>query len=328
MANEVLELLLHADGFLSGQAISNQLGVSRAAVWKKVKALQEAGYEIDSVTNRGYRLRACPDVLTQEQLRAALGPHPWADQIVLRETVDSTNNLAKQLGADGAPSGTVVMANEQTGGRGRLGRSFSSKAGTGLYFSLLLRPDAAPDRLAALTACVAVATCDAILEVCGVRPGIKWTNDLVLNGRKLSGILTELSLEAEAGTVSYVVIGIGINVNQKLEDFPPEVQPVATSLLMATGQKVQRAALAAALIRSLSRMAETYLTEKAVWIDRYRADCLTIGREVQILRGEHAEPAHCDGVDEDAALLVSYPDGRRERIFSGEVSVRALYGYV
>ena len=104
MANEVLELLLHADGFLSGQAISNQLGVSRAAVWKKVKALQEAGYEIDSVTNRGYRLRACPDVLTQEQLRAALGPHPWADQIVLRETVDSTNNLAKQLGADGAPS--------------------------------------------------------------------------------------------------------------------------------------------------------------------------------------------------------------------------------
>lgn len=326
--DEVLKLLQSADGYLSGEAISRQLGVSRAAVWKRIKALEQAGYEIESRTNRGYRLVQAPNLLTDETVAAALGAHPWADMIRVFDTVDSTNNVAKQLGAASAPAGTVVVANQQTAGRGRLGRQFRSDAGMGVYLTALLRPNVRPDALPPVTAMAAVAACDAVEACCGVRPQVKWTNDVILNRRKTCGILTELSVEAESGMVSYLVVGIGVNVCQKETDFPPEIREIAGSLEMAVGGPVCRAKVAAALIEALARLDAALNGDWKNWMERYRADCLTVGKAVQILGDGAARPARCEGIDDTGALLVVYPDGTRERIFSGEVSVRGLYGYL
>jgi BirA family biotin operon repressor/biotin-[acetyl-CoA-carboxylase] ligase len=328
MHDQVLQFLRATDGYLSGQEISRRLGVSRAAVWKIIQTLREEGYEIESGPNRGYRLVSGPDLLNQAELLAALGDHPWADRLVVLPTVDSTNNYAKKLAAEGAPHGTVVVANAQTGGRGRQGRSFASPEGVGIYLTVLLRPQARPDQISHLTAMAAVAACDAVETACGVRPGIKWTNDLVLDGKKLAGILSELSVEWESSCIDHVVVGIGINCNHTLDQFPPEVQPMATSLQLSLGHPVRRCELVAALIRALSAMADGLLTEKQQWMDRYAADCVTLGRDVQVLRGNTCRTGHADGLDPDGALRVTYDDGTQETVFSGEVSVRGLYGYV
>ncbi len=328
MHDQVLQLLRGAEGFLSGQAMSRQLGVSRSAIWKIIQSLREEGYEIASVTNRGYRLVSGPDVLSAGEIRAALGDHPWADKLVILPEVDSTNTYAKKLAAEGAPHGTVIVADAQTGGRGRLGRSFASPPGVGVYFTALLRPQTRPEQLPHLTAMAAVAACDAVEAVCGRRPGIKWTNDLILDGKKLAGILTELSVEWESGQTDYVVLGIGINCNQTAQEFPPELQETAISLQMALGHAIRRSALAAALVRAVSAMSDGLLTEKSAWLQRYAAGCLTIGQDVQVLRGGSVRRGHADGIDENAALLVTYDTGEQEAVLSGEVSVRGLYGYV
>lgn len=198
----------------------------------------------------------------------------------------------------------------------------------GVYLSALLRPNLRPDELPPVTALVAVAVCDAVQAVCGQRPQIKWTNDIILQQRKICGILTELSVEAELGVVSYLVVGAGVNVRQREADFPPELQAVAGSLYALTGIMVPRARLAAEMIRAFSRMEQALCGDWHSWMDQYRADCLTVGKEIQILRNGTAQRAHCDDLDETGALLVTYPDGTKERIFSGEVSVRGLYGYL
>ena len=238
MKDQILELLRREPGYLSGQEMSNRLGVSRAAVWKAVEALRKEGYTIDSAPNRGYRLNAPTGRLSLREISARLEDHPWASLVQVLDCVDSTNNLAKTLAAQGAPAGTVVIAERQTGGRGRLGRGFSSPPGMGVYLSVILRPDAPPERLMHLTCAVAEVLCDGVEAASGLRPGIKWTNDLVSGGRKLCGILTELSLEAESGHVQYAVVGAGVNCGQKLSDFPPEIQDIAGSLTMLTGKPV------------------------------------------------------------------------------------------
>ncbi len=323
----VLQLLREAGGYLSGERMSRELGLSRTSIWKAVQSLREDGYRIESVTNRGYLLLSPPDRIEQDEVRRLLGEHPWAARTVVEQELGSTNTVAKELAVRGAPAGTVVIAERQTGGRGRLGRSFDSPAGLGLYLSVILRPEAPPSSLLHLTAVAAEAAVEAVMEVAGARPGIKWTNDLVLEGRKLAGILTELSIQAESGLVDYAVVGIGTNCNHCEEDFPPELRETAVSLLQVTGRRVDRCAYAAALIRALERADRTLLTEKAAWLARYAEDCLTIGRDVKLLRGGEVRLAHADGIDADAALLVTYEDGTREAISSGEVSVRGLYGY-
>lgn len=324
----VLAFLREQDGYVSGQEMSRRLNLSRAAVWKAVQALREDGYAIDSATNRGYRLLAATEQLCQREILRVLGDHPWADRITVLESVDSTNTLAKKLAAEGAPHGTVVVADRQTGGRGRMGRSFSSPPGVGVYLTVILRPSAPPQQLLHLTAVAAEATVEAIEETVGLRPGIKWTNDVVLERRKCVGILTEMSIQAESGLVDYVVVGIGTNCNHTPEDFPEEVRPVAISLREATGKAVDRNAYAAALICQLYRADQGLLTEKAAWLRRYAEDCVTIGQDVQVIRNGQVRPAHADGIDEDAGLLVTYPDGSKETVSSGEVSVRGMYGYV
>lgn len=322
MDKQELLALLRREAYVSGAELGRRLGVSRAAVSKAVAGLKKEGYEIDSVPNRGHRLVAEPDRLELAAIRSALGGHPWAGTVELLPTVDSTNNYLKTLGASGAPHGTVAIAEAQTGGRGRLGRRFDSAPGAGVYLSVLLRPACPPQALMTLTAQAAVATRRAIRTVTGAETGIKWVNDLVLNGRKLCGILTELSIEAESGLVSYAVVGVGVNCNRAVADYPPELRDTVGSLRSETGTRVDRNALAAAMIRELSAL------PALDWREEYRSACVNLGREVQILApGRPPRIGKALDVGPDAELIVQTETGT-EAVRSGEVSVRGMYGYV
>ena len=266
--------------------------------------------------------------MKQKILSYLPGDHPWQNQIYWFDTIDSTNTRAKEMASSGAPHGTVLIAGHQTAGRGRLGRSFQSPAGLGVYMSVILRPNCSPAKLMHLTCATAVAMCDAVEQAAGIRPGIKWTNDLVLGKRKIAGILTEMALDAKSGLVDYAVVGIGINCRQRLTDFPEEIRGFAGSLSMALDRDVSTAAMAAAMIGSLHTMSRDLFLPVGVLMDRYRADCITVGRDISLLRGDSVRHGHAIGVDDLGALLVRFPDGHVEAVNSGEVSVRGMYGYL
>ena len=253
---------------------------------------------------------------------------PRQDSLLWFDTIDSTNTRARELAAQGAPHGTVLIADHQTGGRGRRGRSFHSPAGSGIYMSVILRPNCAPAELMHLTCAAAVAMCDAVDAVCGIRPGIKWTNDLVFGKRKIAGILTELGISPK-GNLDYAVIGIGINCSQKESDFPEEIRSIAGSLQSVTGRDIDRAKVAAAMADALCRMDRILLTEKASIMDRYRRDCITLGQYVSVVKADGvSRHGTALDIDEDGGLLVCFENGCTETVNSGEVSVRGMYGYV
>jgi len=262
----------------------------------------------------------------KEQILSFLPPeYPWKDRLFVFPELDSTNNRLKVLASQGAPHGTVLIADRQTGGRGRMGRSFLSPPGVGIYMSILLRPECAPQELMHLTCAVAAAMCRAVERSVGLRPGIKWTNDLVLGKKKLCGILTEIGIEAESREVDYAVVGIGINCAHA--ELPPEVAAMSADLETATGKKPDRSRLAAELVRSLYEMEQALFTQKDAWLAEFSAHCVTIGQDVKLVRGDEVQFAHADGIDGEAALRVTYPDGTAGVIASGEVSVRGMYGY-
>lgn len=246
------------------------------------------------------------------------------DNWLVLEEVDSTNTYAKQLALQGAADGTVVLAQRQTAGRGRLGRSFQSDAPLGLYLSVLWRLDVAAEELMILPALAAVAACRAVERVCFCKPEIKWPNDLLLQGKKIGGILTESVWDAEQCAT---VVGIGINVSHKREDFAPELREMAASLQMLLGEDVSRSALAAALIEELDILHVQALAQRENWLAEYRRRCLTLGKEVQIIAGEERCVATAMDVDENFGLVVCQKDGTRNTVRAGEVSVRGLYGY-
>ena len=253
---------------------------------------------------------------------------PWQDSLLYFDSIESTNTLAKQLAAYGAAHGTVLIADHQTGGRGRLGRSFHSPAGSGIYMSVILRPDCAPQELMHLTCAAAVAMCDAVERSCGIRPGIKWTNDLVVGKQKIAGILTELGL-GTGGKVNYAIIGIGINCCQDVSDFPEEIRSVAGSLHSVTGKSIDRASVAAAMMDALYRTDQILLTEKASLMDAYRRDCMTLGQSVSVVKADGSvRHGTALDIDEDGGLLIRFTDGSEETVTSGEVSVRGMYGYI
>ena len=253
------------------------------------------------------------------------GDHPWQNHIQWFDSIDSTNTRLKELAQQGAPHGTVLIADHQTGGRGRLGRSFQSPGGVGVYMSVLLRYSVPPNALMHLTCAGAIVACDAVANATGLTPGIKWTNDLVHNKRKLAGILTELVLLPEE---TAAVIGIGINCCQQLTDFDPTIQSFAGSLAMATGKPVDRAKIAAALILAFSQMDQNLFSCKEQLIRRYERNCITIGQDISLVRGAEIRHGYATGIADDGALLVRFPDGHSETISSGEVSVRGMYGYI
>ncbi len=265
----------------------------------------------------------------KEQILSLLSKeYPWKEHFHWLEETDSTNDRLKAMARQGAPHGTVLIADRQSGGHGRMGRSFHSPGGVGIYFSILLRPQCAPGELMHLTCATAVAMCNAVEAAAGFRPGIKWTNDLVHQKRKLGGILTELGLSAK-GTVDYAIIGIGINCCQQQADFAEDIRQIAGSLSMVTGRKIDRAQVAAAMMEALWQMDKMLLTEKARILKAYQNDCITIGQEVSLLQvGKEVRHGKAVDMDDEGALIVAFADGHRETVNSGEVSVRGMYGYL
>lgn len=266
--------------------------------------------------------------MKQDILNNLSAEYPWREHFHWLEETDSTNDRLKAMARQGAPHGTVLIADRQTGGHGRMGRSFHSPGGAGIYCSLLLRPQCSPGQLMHLTCAVAVAMCDAVEKAAGFRPGIKWTNDLVCQKRKLGGILTELGLSSN-GTVDYAIIGIGINCSQQEADFAEDIRGFAGSLSMVTGKEIRRSTVAAAMMEALEIMDRNLLRHKEEIMNQYRRSCITVGQDISLLRvGEEVRHGKAVDVDEEGALVVKFADGHTESVNSGEVSVRGMYGYL
>lgn len=259
----------------------------------------------------------------KERILNHLLHHPWTELIQVHEVLDSTNTYAKVLARQGAPEGTVVIAQSQTGGRGRLGRSFHSPKDSGLYLSLILRPNCPASALMHLTCAAAVATCDAVEQTCGLRPGIKWINDLVMDGKKLGGILTELIFDGN-GTVSAAVIGVGINCRAVV--FPEELQSLACSLSQFAAE-ADPGLLAANLIQSLSGMNQQLFSHRDLIMECYRQNCVTLGKQIRVLSPSSVETGVAESLNNDGSLTVRLENGQQKTVNSGEVSVRGLWDY-
>ncbi|WP_409969272.1 biotin--[acetyl-CoA-carboxylase] ligase [Bengtsoniella intestinalis] len=327
MSRQAVLSLLRQGGYVSGQAISQRLGLSRAAVWKAVDGLRKDGYEIQARTGLGYCLGQTPDLLTQGEIQSYLPQGlTIAHTLDALETVDSTNSYLKTLAVQGAqlaPHGTVVVSDCQSAGRGRMARSFHSPAGTGIYLSLLLRPQCAPQALMPLTAMAAVAICRAVEEICGLQAQIKWPNDIVVAQKKLCGILTELSIEGETGRVDYVVLGMGINVGQTA--FPDELTACAVSL-QQMGYTVSRPQLTALMLKHLDALSQS-LQAPQTYLAPYRERCVNLGKALEIVRLDGtSQPVTGHAIDDTFALVVRHVDGTLETLQSGEVSIHGFYG--
>ena len=326
MKGEILKLLKETDGYVSGQELCRRFGVSRTAVWKVINQLKEEGYEIEAVRNRGYALKGAGDVLSEAELLSCLKTEWAGGRTVYFDATDSTNVQAKRLAEAHAPHGTLVVSDRQDGGKGRRGRSWASPSGVGIWMSLILRPEIAPSSASMLTLAAALAVREGIQEETGLSPLIKWPNDLVLNGKKICGILTEMSTELME--IQYVITGIGINVNQR--EFPPEIRDTATSLSLEAGRSFRRSSLIAAILKAFEKDYTAFLKtgDLSLLMEEYNACLVNRGKEVCILDPSGEYRAVAEGIDESGSLLVTLPDGTRREIISGEVSVRGIYGYV
>ena len=328
LKDDVLKLISKEDGYISGEAISHKLGVSRAAVNTAVKALREDGYEIESSTNKGYLLTNSPDILSKGSVSVYL-PDSRCEDLLVFDSVDSTNTVLKDLASKGAKSGTVVIADHQTGGKGRRGRSFASPSGEGIYMSYLFKPESGFDKISDLTSWTAVAVSDAIRNAYGVDSQIKWVNDLLMNRKKICGILTEVTVEGESGFIDTCIIGIGVNVNEA--SFPSELSEIATSISIENGgTKFIRAKLASEMIKSMDKLASNWPSGH-YYLERYRELNITTGSRItafpQMTENGQGRTGESIAINEDFSLKVKFDDGSVENLRSGEVSVRGLYGY-
>ena len=318
----ILSLLeTHREQAFSGEALARQLGISRAAVWKAIKELQSQGHSIEAVPNRGYTMRSTSEVLSEQGVRPYLrGAVP---RLVVEKEVESTNVTAKALAAQGAPHGTLVVADSQTGGRGRRGRRFLSPPGTGLYLTMVLRSGLPMECVVPLTSAAAVATYRAIRKVCGKELSIKWVNDLYWKGKKCCGILTEAAADMESGGVDYVVVGIGLNLLEPEGGFPPELRDIAGPIF-EPGEPVQRCRIAAEIANELLDMAAAL--PATPFMEEYIRRNLVPGRDIFVVQNGTRRPAHALAITPDGHLLVENPDGKTEELSFGEVSIRMNEG--
>lgn len=325
MKQRILELLKEHSDYVSGQDICNQLGVSRTAIWKNINVLKKEGYQIDSINNKGYKLLAEPDVIDELRIREYLRTKWLGNTIFYEQEMDSTNIQAKRLGEHNAVNGTVVVTECQTAGRGRRGKTWVSPTGN-CYFSILLRPEVLVDRASIITLVSAMALAKTIKQVTALDTMIKWPNDVIANGKKLCGILTESSTDLEY--INYAVVGIGINTNQV--DFPEEIKEIASSIRIETGKKVNRAELLGNFLNIFETYYEIFLeTEDLTKLsEEYNNLLVNRGKEVKIIEKEQERVLTAIGIDRRGGLIVEDRNGLQETIISGEVSVRGLYGYV
>ena len=306
-------------GFVSGADLSQQLGVTRAAIWARIEELRKLGYDIAASPHHGYQLLDVPDVLHADDLLSLVqGNKVVGRDIRVFEQTDSTNDVVEKLARDGVKEGVVVFAEAQSKGRGRLGRKWISPPRKGLWFSVLLRPDLRPQAATQLTVAAATALVRAIREQTGLAPEIKWPNDILIKGRKVAGVLTELS--AELDHIKHLTLGIGVDVNLNASDFPAEFRKLATSLKLEAGRHLQRSDLAAAILRELDRDYDRIRRQEFESVaDEWQRQCVTLGRRVSIHVGARVLLGHAESLDDDGALLLRTEHGRLERIIGGDV---------
>lgn len=326
MKDELLKLLNDADGYLSGQALSEALGVSRTAIWKAINKLKEEGFQIASVRNKGYFIEKTSTELAESSVRSYLSSGCRFTSVKVLETVDSTNTEAKRLYQSGLRSEAVLLSKEQTLGKGRRGRSWLSPKDEGIFMSLLLMPDIDPVQASMLTLVAGLAVSEAIESLLDLKPMIKWPNDLVIDGKKVCGILTEMS--AEMDFVNHVIVGIGINVNQV--EFHPDIVDMATSLKKICGQEVNRPQLIGRIIEKFEVYYNQFLTmgDLAFMTQSYNDRCINVDQELKVISRSGELKGKGVGIEKDGTLQIRLEDGTITSINAGEVSVRGLYGYI
>jgi BirA family biotin operon repressor/biotin-[acetyl-CoA-carboxylase] ligase len=325
MKAEILTMLRESDGYVSGQELCNKFGVSRTAVWKAINQLKDMGYVIEAVSNKGYHMVSAPDVMNEAEIRSLLHTE-WAGQeLFCYDTIDSTNTKAKDLAEQGYPSGTLVVSDQQVAGKGRRGRSWESPSGSGIFMTLLLKPEINPNNASMLTLVAALATAKAISDITEADARIKWPNDIVINGRKICGILTEMS--AQFDYINHIVIGIGINVHN--ETFPEEISQTASSLLLECGRRFHRASLIARFLECFEKDYAVFLETEDLegLMKEYNALLVNTQKQVRVLDPKEPFEGKAIGITKKGELIVDTWESRK-LVSSGEVSVRGIYGYV
>lgn len=326
MKEEILRLLRSADGYISGQELCNRFGVSRTAVWKAINQLKEAGYEIEAQQNKGYRLMAAPDLMTEAEIKSLMHTEWVAKEVLYFDTIDSTNTKAQELAEKGYPSGTLVVADKQESGKGRRGRSWVSPSGTGIFMTLMIKPDINPNNASMLTLVAALAVAKAITSVTGEEAMIKWPNDIVVNGKKVCGILTEMN--AQFDYINHIVVGIGINVHN--ESFPEEISQMASSLMIeAGGKRFHRAQIIAETMSYFEQYYDTFLQTQdlSALVREYDELLVNMNKAVRVLDPKEPFDGKAMGITPKGELIVDTWESRK-LVSSGEVSVRGIYGYV
>ena len=326
MKEEILRLLRSADGYISGQELCNRFGVSRTAVWKAINQLKEAGYEIEAQQNKGYRLKAAPDLMTEAEIKSLMHTDWVAKEVLYFDTIDSTNTKAQELDEKGYPSGTLVVADKQESGKGRRGRSWVSPSGTGIFMTLMIKPDINPNNASMLTLVAALAVAKAITSVTGEEAMIKWPNDIVVNGKKVCGILTEMN--AQFDYINHIVVGIGINVHN--ESFPEEISQMASSLMIeAGGKRFHRAQIIAETMSYFEQYYDKFLKTQdlSALVREYDELLVNMNKAVRVLDPKEPFDGKAMGITPKGELIVDTWESRK-LVSSGEVSVRGIYGYV
>lgn len=326
MKEEILRLLRSADGYISGQELCNRFGVSRTAVWKAINQLKEAGYEIEAQQNKGYRLKAAPDLMTEAEIKSLMHTDWVAKEVLYFDTIDSTNTKAQELAEKGYPSGTLVVADKQESGKGRRGRSWVSPSGTGIFMTLMIKLDINPNNASMLTLVAALAVAKAITSVTGEEAMIKWPNDIVVNSKKVCGILTEMN--AQFDYINHIVVGIGINVHN--ESFPEEISQMASSLMIeAGGKRFHRAQIIAETMSYFEQYYDTFLKTQdlSALVREYDKLLVNRNKSVRVLDPKEPFDGKAMGITPKGELIVDTWESRK-LVSSGEVSVRGIYGYV
>ena len=319
---EILSCLRKSGGYVSGEDLSDHLNVSRTAVWKNINTLRNSGYGIESITNRGYKLISCPDIMLPEEIESGLKTTILAKKIYCYDSIDSTNQEAKRQALGGAPNGSLFIAEQQNSGKGRLGRTWASPSGTGLWFSVLLRSNLIPIPVTSVTLLAGLAVCRTIRTCTGCPAMIKWPNDIVIGSKKVCGILTEMA--AEIDRIDYVVVGIGINVNNA--SFAAELKVKATSLQLETGTAIFRVGLLQEILRSFESLLESHKTDPSVLLEEYKHLCVSLTRRVGFTRNKEALEGTAVDISSEGELIVQCDDGTLIPVSSGEVTVQGIYG--
>ncbi|QEY33910.1 biotin--[acetyl-CoA-carboxylase] ligase [Caproiciproducens galactitolivorans] len=319
---EIIRILEQNSEYVSGEKISEFLHITRTAVWKNINALRNSGYSIESVTNRGYKLIARPDKITPEEIALGLKTKLLAKRIDCYDRIDSTNEEAKRKALAGAPDGSLFVAEEQTGGKGRLGRSWTSPAGQGLWFTVLLRSSLLPSQAANITLLAGLAVCRAIQRNTGCAAMIKWPNDIVIESKKVCGILTEMA--AEMDRIEYMAVGIGVNVNN--ENFPEELSVKATSLRLESGSFIRRVPLLQEILFELETVLKDFPLHTESLLREYKSRCVSLNRRVGFIRENRKMVGVAEDISPSGELIVRCDDGTKFPISSGEVTVQGIYG--